>query len=44
MQAIAHAWKHQCITGILAYFYYMRIADTIHSLEPEDHDIIDRLP
>jgi hypothetical protein len=43
LQAVAHVRRHQCISGILAYFDYMRVADTIDSQKSEDHDITDRL-
>jgi hypothetical protein len=44
LQAIAHARRHQRITGISAYFDYMRVADTIDSQKSEDRDITDKLP
>jgi hypothetical protein len=44
LQAIAQAWRHQHITGILAYFGYMRVADTIDSQKSEDCDFTDKLP
>jgi hypothetical protein len=31
LQAIAHARMRQRITGVLAHFDYMRVADTINS-------------
>jgi hypothetical protein len=30
-QAVAHAQRHQHITGISAYFYYMKVADIVYS-------------
>jgi hypothetical protein len=44
LQAIAHARRHQRITGISAYFDYMRVADTIDSQKSEFRDIADKLP
>jgi hypothetical protein len=44
LQAIAHAQMRQRITGVLAYFDYLRVADTIDSQKLEDRDIIDKLP
>jgi hypothetical protein len=44
LQAIAHTQRHQRITGILAYFDYMRVADTINSQKSKDRDITDKLP
>jgi hypothetical protein len=44
LQATAHARMHQRITGVLAYFDYMRVADTINSQNSEDRDIIDKSP
>jgi hypothetical protein len=44
LQAIAHAQRHQRITGISAYFDYMRVANTIDSQKSEDRDITDKLP
>jgi hypothetical protein len=43
-QAIARARMHQFITGVSAYFDYMRVADTIDSQNSEDRDIADKLP
>jgi hypothetical protein len=43
-QAIAHAQMRQSITGVLAYFDYMRVADTINSQKSEDRDITDKVP
>jgi hypothetical protein len=40
---LLHMWRHQRITGISAYFDYMRVADTIDSQKSEDHDITDKL-
>jgi hypothetical protein len=34
----------QRIIGVLAYFDYMRVVDTIDSQKSEDRDITDRLP
>jgi hypothetical protein len=34
----------QRITGVSAYFDYMRVANTIDSQKSEDHDITDKLP
>jgi hypothetical protein len=34
----------QRITGVSAYFDYMRVADTIDSQKSEDRDIPDKLP
>jgi hypothetical protein len=34
----------QRITGVSAYFDYMRAADTIDSHNSEDRDITDKLP
>jgi hypothetical protein len=34
----------QRISGVSAYFDYMRIADTIDSQKSEDRDITDKLP
>jgi hypothetical protein len=44
LQAIAHTRMRQRITGISAYFDYMRVADTIDSQKSEDRDITDKLP
>jgi hypothetical protein len=44
LQAIAYMQIRQRITGILAYFDYMRVADTINSQKSEDCDITDKLP
>jgi hypothetical protein len=44
LQAIVHAPVRQRITGVPAYFDYMRLADTIDSEKSEDRDIIDKLP
>jgi hypothetical protein len=44
LQAIAHAQKRQRITGVSAYFDYMRVADTVDSQKSEDRDITDKLP
>jgi hypothetical protein len=44
LQAIAHVWRHQRITGISAYFDCMRITNTIDSQKSEDRDITDKLP
>jgi hypothetical protein len=43
LQAIAHAQIRQRITGVSAYFGYMRVADTIDSQKSEDRDITDNL-
>jgi hypothetical protein len=43
-QAIAHAQMQQRITGVSAYFDYMRVAGTIDSQKSEDRDITDKLP
>jgi hypothetical protein len=34
----------QRTTGVLAYFDYIRVADTIDSEKLEDRDITDKLP
>jgi hypothetical protein len=34
----------QRITGVSAYFDYMRVVDTIDSQKSEDRDITDKLP
>jgi hypothetical protein len=34
----------QRITGVSAYFDYMRVADTIDSQKSEDRDITEKLP
>jgi hypothetical protein len=44
LQAVAHVQRHHRITGILAYFDCMRVADTIDSQKSEDRDITDKLP
>jgi hypothetical protein len=44
LQAIAHARMRQRITGLSAYFNYMRVADTIDSQKSEDRDMTDKLP
>jgi hypothetical protein len=44
LQAIAHARMRQRITGVSAYFDYMRLADTIDSQKSEVRDITDKLP
>jgi hypothetical protein len=44
LQAIAHARMRQCITGVSAYFDYMRVADAIDSQKSEDRVITDKLP
>jgi hypothetical protein len=44
LQAIAHARMRQRITGALAYFDYMRVANTIDSQKSEDRDITNKLP
>jgi hypothetical protein len=44
LQDIAHARMRQRITGVSAYFDYMRVADTIDSQKSEDGDITDKLP
>jgi hypothetical protein len=44
LQAIAHVQIRQSITGVLAYFDYKRVADTIDSQKSEDRDITDKLP
>jgi hypothetical protein len=44
LQAIAHARMRQRISGVSAYFDYMRVADTIDSQKSEDRDITDKLP
>jgi hypothetical protein len=43
LQAIAHAQMRQRITGVSAYFDYMRAANTIDSQKSEDRDITDKL-
>jgi hypothetical protein len=44
LQAVAHARIRQRVTGVSAYFDYMRVADTIDSQKLEDRDITDKLP
>jgi hypothetical protein len=44
LQAVAHARMLQRITGVSAYFDYMRVADTIDSQKSEDRDISEKLP
>jgi hypothetical protein len=44
LQAIAHSQMRQRISGVSAYFDYMRVADTIDSQKSEDRDITDKLP
>jgi hypothetical protein len=44
LQAVAHARMRQRITGVSAYFDYIRAADTIDSQKSEDRDITDKLP
>jgi hypothetical protein len=44
LQAIAHARMRQRSTGVLAYFDYVRVANTIGSQKSEDRDITDKLP
>jgi hypothetical protein len=44
LQAIAHKRRHQHITGISAYFDYMRVADTMDPQKSKDRDINDKLP
>jgi hypothetical protein len=44
LQAIAHTQMHQRISGVSAYFDYMRVADTIDSQKSEDRDITDKIP
>jgi hypothetical protein len=44
LQAVAHARMRERITGVSAYFDYMRVADTIDSQKSEDRDITDKLP
>jgi hypothetical protein len=43
LQAIAHMRMRQRITGVAAYFDYMRVADTIDSQKYEDRDVTDKL-
>jgi hypothetical protein len=43
LQAIAHAQMRQRISGVSAYFGYMRVADTIDSQKSEDRDITDNV-
>jgi hypothetical protein len=43
LQAIAHAQMCQCISGVSAYFDYMRVADTIESQKSKDRGITDKL-
>jgi hypothetical protein len=43
-QATAHAQMRQRISGVSAYFDYMRVADTIKSQKLEDRDITNKLP
>jgi hypothetical protein len=44
LQATIHARMCQRITGVSAYFDYMRVADTIDSQKSEDCNITDKLP
>jgi hypothetical protein len=44
LHAIAHARMRQRITGVSAYFDYMRVADAINSQKLENRDITDKLP
>jgi hypothetical protein len=44
LQAVAHAQMRQRITGVSAYFDYMRAADIIDSQKSEDRDITAKLP
>jgi hypothetical protein len=44
LQAIAHARMSQRIACVLAYFDYMRAANTIDSQKSEDRDITEKLP
>jgi hypothetical protein len=44
LQATARAQMCQRITGVLAYFDYMRVADIIDSQKSEDRDIAEKLP
>jgi hypothetical protein len=44
LQATAHARMLQRITGVSAYFDYMRAADIFDSQKTEDRDITDKLP
>jgi hypothetical protein len=44
LKAIVHARMRQRITGVSAYFDYIRVADTIDSQKSEDRDITDKLP
>jgi hypothetical protein len=44
LQATAHVRRHQHITGMSAYFDYMRIANTIDFQKLEHYDITDKLP
>jgi hypothetical protein len=44
LQAIAHVRMRQRITGVSAYFDYMRAADTNDSQKSEISDIADKLP
>jgi hypothetical protein len=44
LQAIAHKRIHQRIIGVLAYFDYMRVADTVDSQKSEDRDVTEKLP
>jgi hypothetical protein len=43
LQAKAHAQMRQRITGVSAYFDYMRVANAIDSQKLEDRDITDKL-
>jgi Rad3-related DNA helicase len=42
-EAIAHARMRQRITGVSAYFDYMRLADTVDSQKSKDLTITDKL-
>jgi hypothetical protein len=44
LQAVAHVRMRQSITGVSAYFDYMRVVDTIDSQKSDDRDITDKLP
>jgi hypothetical protein len=43
LQTIAHLQRHQRVSGILAYFDYVRVADILDSQKSEDCKITDKL-
>jgi hypothetical protein len=44
LQAITHARRRQRVTGVSAYFDYMKVADSIDSQKSEDRDLTGKLP